>query len=68
MVSKKEWFRKKNCFEKIIASKKELLLQRVFTFWKMHRRKNKSLTVNHFVAEGFLGYIIFFGLCQALKS
>jgi hypothetical protein len=34
----------------------------------MHRRKNKSFNVNHFVAEGFLGYIIFFGLCQGLKS
>jgi hypothetical protein len=33
----------------------------------MHCRKNKSFTVNHFVAEGFLGYIIFFGLYQWLE-
>jgi hypothetical protein len=34
----------------------------------MHRRKNKNFTVNHFVTEGFLGYIIFFGLWQGLES
>jgi hypothetical protein len=42
-----------------MASQKELLRERVFAFWKMHRRKNKSFTANHFVAEGFLGYSTF---------
>jgi hypothetical protein len=51
-----------------MVSKQESLRERVFTFWKMHRRKNKTFTVNQFVAEGFLGYTIFFGLCQGLGS
>ncbi len=38
-----------------MVSKQESLRERVLAFWKMHRRKDKSFTANHFVAEGFLG-------------
>jgi hypothetical protein len=51
-----------------MISKQESFRERVFAFWKMRGRKNKSFIVNHFVAERFLGYIIFFRLYQGLES
>ncbi len=32
---------------KHVFLKQESLRERVFAFWKMHRRKNKSFTVDH---------------------
>jgi hypothetical protein len=46
-------------------SKQESLRERVYAFWKMHRRENKSFTVNHFVAEEFFGY---YGLQKSLLN
>jgi hypothetical protein len=55
-----------------MVSKQESLRERVFAFLgffgKCIAPRIKSFTVNHFVPEGFLGYIIFFGLCQGLES
>jgi hypothetical protein len=51
-----------------MVPKQGSLRERVFAFWKMHRRKNKSFTVDHFVAEGYKYKVFMKYLKDVLES